>query len=79
MRTCRKSLKWVGFLGGIKMKKTFKVWLVLEETEDDSPLHQLQTSEIASCQTETEAETIFETVQDLAFAIKNRLGIVVNY
>ena len=59
--------------------KTYQVWLVLEETEDDSPLHQSQTSQIASCQTETEAEIVFETVQDLAFAIKNRLGIVVDY
>lgn len=59
--------------------KTFQVWLVLEETDDDSPQHQLQTSKIASCQTETEAETVFETTQELAFAVRNRLGVQIDY
>lgn len=61
------------------MKKTFQVWLVLEETNDDSPQDQLQTSKIASCQTETEAETIFEAAQELAFAVRRRLGVNIDY
>lgn len=55
--------------------KTFDVWLIIEETEDDSPLNQLETCQIGSYQTEDDAQHVFQTTQDLIFAIKERLGI----
>lgn len=45
--------------------KTFQVWLVLEETEDDAPLHQLQTYQVRTYETEEEGEALFEAAQEI--------------
>lgn len=44
--------------------KTFQVWLVLEETEDDSPQNQIETYQMAVVKTESEGRVVFEEAQE---------------
>ena len=53
--------------------KTYQVWLVLEETEDDSPQNQVETYKMAMCKTEEEGLAIFEKAQDALEEVKNSL------
>ena len=43
--------------------KTYQIWLVLEETEDDSPQYQLETYQMAVVETEKLGRAIFEDAQ----------------
>lgn len=45
--------------------KTFQVWLVLEETDDDSPKEQLETFQVKVAETEVEGRSVFEATQAL--------------
>jgi len=40
--------------------KTFQVWLILEETEDDSPKIQTQAYQVAVEKTEVEGRAVFQ-------------------
>lgn len=64
MRIHRKTLKWAGFYWG-KIMKTYQVWLVLEETENDSPQCQLETCQVAVTKSEKLGQEIFSEAQEL--------------
>ena len=53
--------------------KTFQVWLVLEETEDDSPQHQIETYQMTVVKTENEGRAVFEEAQNALEEVKNTL------
>ena len=53
--------------------KTFNVWLILEETENDSPLSQVETYQMAVVKTEAEGRAIFEEAQERLEEVKNNL------
>jgi len=53
--------------------KTFNVWLVLEKTENDSPVSQIETYQMAVVKTEAEGRAIFEEAQEKLEEVKNNL------
>jgi len=53
--------------------KTFQVWLVLEETDDDSPQHQIETYQLSIAKTEEEGRTSFKKAQEVLFNYQNNL------
>lgn len=44
--------------------KTFQVWLVLEETEGDSPQVQVETYRMTTVKTEADGRAVFEEAQE---------------
>lgn len=53
--------------------KTFQVWLVLEETEDDSPKVQIETYQMAVVKTEIEGREVFAEAQEALETVKSNL------
>ena len=53
--------------------KTFQVWLVLEETEGDSPQDQVETYRMAAVRTEVEGRAVFEEAQEALEQVKRNL------
>lgn len=53
--------------------KTFNVWLILEETVDDSPINQIETYQMAIGKTEEEGRAVFEEAQEALEEVKNTL------
>ena len=53
--------------------KTFNVWLVLEETVDNSPQTQIETYQMAVTKTEPEARAVFEEAQEALEKVKHNL------
>lgn len=55
--------------------KTFQIWLVLKETEGDSPQVQLETYQMGVVRTEDEGRAVFEEAQEALEEVKNSLPI----
>lgn len=53
--------------------KTYQVWLILEETEGDSPQHQIETYQMAVGKTEQEGRAVFEEAQEALEEVKKDL------
>lgn len=52
--------------------KNFQVWLVLEETEDDSPRFNLESYQVFVSQSEEKGRATFEATQELLH--KNKIA-----
>lgn len=53
--------------------KTYQVWLVLEETEDDAPQHQLETYQLSVSEKEEDGRAAFEAAQEVLYNHANNL------
>lgn len=53
--------------------KNFQVWLVLEETEDDSPILQIETYRLTVVSTADKGRGVFEKAQEALDQVKINL------